>query len=51
MLASGQLPAARLALIRDALAAMPAATATDQQRRVQAAMLLTLAAPDYLVLK
>ena len=51
VLASGQLAAARLTLIRDALAAMPAATATDQQRRVQAAMLLTLAAPDYLVLK
>jgi hypothetical protein len=30
---------------------MPAATAPDQQRRVQAALLLTLAAPDYLALK
>jgi len=51
VLASGQLVAARVTLIRDALATMPAATATDQQRRVQAAMLLTLAAPDYLALK
>lgn len=51
VLASGQLVAARVALIADALAAMPAATLVDQQRRVQAAMLLTLAAPDYLALK
>ena len=51
VLASGQLTAARLTLIRDALAAMPSSTSTDQQRRVQAALLLTLAAPDYLALK
>ncbi len=51
VLASGQLASARLTLIRDALAAMPAATATEQQRRVQAAFLLTLAALDYLALK
>ena len=51
VLASGQLVAARVTLVRDALAAMPAATATDQLRRVQAALLLTLAAPDYLALK
>ena len=51
VLASGQLVAARVALVRDALAAMPAVSAIDQQRRVQAAMLLTLAAPDYLALK
>ena len=51
VLASDQLDITRVALIRDAIAAMPAATATDQQRRVQAALLLTLAAPDYLALK
>jgi uncharacterized protein (DUF1800 family) len=51
VLAAEQLSAERMALIRDALAAMPSATATDQLRRVQAALLLTLAAPDTLALK
>jgi len=51
VLAAGQLSAARLTVIRDALAAMPSTTATEQSRRVQAALLLTLAAPDYLALK
>jgi uncharacterized protein (DUF1800 family) len=46
VLAADQLSAARLALVRDALAAMPSATDSDRRRRVQAALLLTLAAPD-----
>jgi uncharacterized protein (DUF1800 family) len=51
VLAAGQLPAARVNVIRDAITAMPSATDTDKRRRVQAALLLTLAAPDYLVMK
>jgi hypothetical protein len=51
VLAAGQLPAARVNLIRDAIAAMVSATDTDKRRRVQAALLLTLAAPDYLAMK
>jgi uncharacterized protein (DUF1800 family) len=51
VLAAGQLPAARATLVRDAVAAMPSASSTERRRRVQAALLLTLAAPDYLVMK
>ncbi len=51
VLAAGQLPAARVNLIRDAIASMASATDTDKRRRVQAALLLTLAAPDYLAMK
>jgi uncharacterized protein (DUF1800 family) len=51
VLAAGQLPAARVTLIRDAIAAMASASDTDKRRRVQAALLLTLAAPDYLAMK
>ncbi len=51
VLAAGQLPAARVTLIRDAIAAMVSATDTDKRRRVQVALLLTLAAPDYLAMK
>ena len=51
VIAAGQLSADRVALVRGAVAAMPASTASEQQRRVQAALLLTLAAPDYLALK
>jgi uncharacterized protein (DUF1800 family) len=51
VLAAGQLPAARVNVIRDAITAMPSTSDTDKRRRVQAALLLTLAAPDYLVMK
>lgn len=51
VLAAGQLPAARVALIRDAITSMASASDTDRRRRVQAALLLTLAAPDYLSMK
>jgi uncharacterized protein (DUF1800 family) len=51
VLAAGQLPTARTNLIRDAITAMPSTSDTDKRRRVQAALLLTLAAPDYLVMK
>ncbi len=51
VLAAGQLPAARVTLIRDAITAMASASDTDKRRRVQAALLLTLAAPDYLAMK
>jgi uncharacterized protein (DUF1800 family) len=51
VLAAGQLPAARVNLIRDAIAAMASTTDTHRLRRVQAALLLTLAAPDYLAMK
>jgi uncharacterized protein (DUF1800 family) len=51
VLAADQLPPARVTLIRDAITAMASTTDTDKRRRVQAALLLTLAAPDYLVMK
>jgi uncharacterized protein (DUF1800 family) len=51
VLASGQLSAARVGVVRDAIAAMASGTAAQQQLRVQAALLLTLAAPEYLALK
>ena len=51
VLAAGQLPTARVMLIRDAITAMASASDTDKRRRVQAALLLTLAAPDYLAMK
>ncbi len=51
VLAAGQLPASRTALIRDAITAMSASSDTALRRRVQAALLLTLAAPDYLAMK
>ena len=51
LLAADQLSAARVALIRDALAAMPSATSANRLSRVHAAVLLTLAAPESLVAK
>jgi uncharacterized protein (DUF1800 family) len=48
VLASGQLSAASVATVRDAVAAI---NAVNTAQRVQAALLLTLAAPEYLVLK
>jgi uncharacterized protein (DUF1800 family) len=51
VLAAGQLPASRATLIRDAVTSMASASDTDKRRRVHAALLLTLAAPDYLVMK
>jgi uncharacterized protein (DUF1800 family) len=51
VLAANQISAARVAIVRDAVAAMPSATAAQLQLRVQAALLLTLAAPEYLALR
>jgi uncharacterized protein (DUF1800 family) len=51
LLAADQLSAARVALIRDAIAAMPSATSANRLSRVHAAVLLTLAAPECLVAK
>jgi uncharacterized protein (DUF1800 family) len=51
VLAANQISAARIAIVRDAVAAMPLGTAAQLQLRVQAALLLTLAAPEYLALK
>ena len=51
LLAANQLSAARETIIRNALAAMPAVTSTDRLNRVHAALLLTLAAPEFLVAK
>jgi uncharacterized protein (DUF1800 family) len=51
VIAAGQIPPARAMLIRDAIAGMASSSDTDKRRRVQAALLLTLAAPDYLVMK
>jgi uncharacterized protein (DUF1800 family) len=51
LLAANQLSAARVALIRDALAAMPSATSANLLSRVHAAVLLTLATPECLVAK
>ena len=51
VLAAGQLSAASATLIRNAIAAMPAGTDAQRLQRVQAAVLLTLGAPEFLVLK
>ncbi len=51
LLAAGQLSAARVTIIRDAIAAMPSATNANRLNRVHAALLLTLAAPEFLVVK
>jgi uncharacterized protein (DUF1800 family) len=51
LLAADQLSAARVAVIRDAIAAMPSATSANRLSRVHAAVLLTLAAPECLVAK
>ncbi len=49
LLAAGQLSAVSLNKITTALAAMNNTTATERLRRVWAALLLTMAAPEYLV--
>ena len=52
LLAAGQLPADTVAAIASAVQTMPGGAAdANQRRRVQAAMLLVLAAPGYLVQK
>ena len=51
VLAAGQLAPANVAAIRDAVAAMPSGTDAQRLSRVHAALLLTLAAPEFLVLK
>jgi uncharacterized protein (DUF1800 family) len=49
LLAPGSLSASTQALITQAVGAMPAATDTNRLNRVHAAVLLVLAAPEYLV--
>jgi uncharacterized protein (DUF1800 family) len=51
VLASGQLSAATLAQIRAAVDSFGTITAADLTNRVNTALLLTMAAPEYLVLK
>ncbi len=51
LIAANQLSAARVGLIRDAITAMPSSTSTNRLNRVYAAVLLTLAAPEFLVAK
>jgi uncharacterized protein (DUF1800 family) len=51
VLAAGQLPSGRVALVRDAIASYGNSSDSDRRRRVQAALLLTLASPDYLAMK
>lgn len=49
LLAPGSLSAATLSLITQAVAGLPAATEANRLTRVQASVLLVLAAPEYLV--
>ena len=51
LLAANQLSAARVEVIRAAIAAMPSATDANRLNRIYAALLLTLAAPEFLVAK
>ncbi len=51
LLSANQVSAATLAVIQDAITRMPNANATDQKNRVQAAVLLIMACPEYLVQK
>ncbi len=51
MLTADQLTAPALALITQTIAAMPASSGSDRLARVHAAILLTMASPDYLVQK
>ena len=51
VLAAGQLSAATLLTMRTALDGMPKGTASAQNNRVYAALVLVLAAPEFLVAK
>jgi uncharacterized protein (DUF1800 family) len=51
LLCAGQLSAASQATLRNAIATISATTATGPLTRVQAAVLLTMASPEYLVQK
>ena len=51
VLAAGQLSAATVSAIRAAVDSISASTTAGQQNRVYAAILLTLASPDYLTVK
>ncbi|WP_419809422.1 DUF1800 domain-containing protein [Sphingomonas sp.] len=51
LLAAGQLSAATVASIRTAVESIAATTTSGPQNRVNAAILLTLASPDYLTVK
>jgi uncharacterized protein (DUF1800 family) len=51
LLAAGQLSAATLATIRSAIGSIATASATGQANRVYAAVLLTMASPQYIVQK
>jgi len=51
VLAAGNMAAATQAVIATAVQSMPAKTDTDLQNRIQAALLLVLASPEYIVQK
>jgi hypothetical protein len=51
VLAAGQLSAATVALMRGALASMPSATDAARLNRVHAALVLVLAAPEFIIQK
>ena len=51
LLAANQLGAARVMRIRETVAAMPGVTSADQLNRIYTAILLTVAAPEFLVAK
>lgn len=51
LLAGGQLSATTVGIVRSAITAMPAVTAADKRNRVCAAVFMTMAVPEYLVMK
>lgn len=51
LLAGGQLSAATVAIVRNAVATMPAASTAEKFNRVCAAVFMTMVAPEYLVMK
>jgi hypothetical protein len=51
VLAAGQIAAANVATIKTALDSMASGTDAARRNRVQAALVLVLAAPEFLVLK
>lgn len=51
VLAAGQVPAARIAELKTALDTITSSTETGRRNRVHAALLLILAAPEYIALK
>jgi hypothetical protein len=51
LLAAGQLPAGTVATIKAAVDSIPTTATNGLQNRVNAAIVLTLASPDYLTVK